>query len=519
MYLWNSQFLFTEIDVARWGVASQSSTLDDEAVASRAIDGDLRSEYTQGDCSSTEYSYSPWWRVDLQVTLPVTSVAITNPGGNESTRISGAEIHIGDWLGMSGLLNTRCATILTLGPGETRSFNCDGMAGRYVTVIIPSVYQYLTLCEVQVFAPPKPVVNVARRGVATQSSTYQNGIASRSIDGNLRNAFDHGFCSHTNNDYSSGWRVDLLDTYSIASVSITNRMLGNTIIADMYVGSSLESNGILNARCVQINFSEQKGTISFNCGGMAGRYVTISSATAYQYLVLCEVQVFAAPKPVTNVALNGVALQSSNYVLWSLASIANDGILASNLQLRQCSCTNLNFPAWWRVDLLATYSIASVVVTNRRDAVPERLNGAEIRIGNSLENNGIMNPRCTTIVTLNAEVTRSFNCGGMSGRYVTVSIPGRAEYLTLGEVQIFALPPDGQRLALKITAATLDGSLLDTPEKKNQTFEQIRIQIGHYLSDWAIRDMKWREDHSQWWKGLNSSTTDANTGDANCPAP
>ncbi|KAJ1134409.1 hypothetical protein NDU88_000861, partial [Pleurodeles waltl] len=94
------------INAALWGVASQSSTLDDVAVARRAIDGDLRSNYTLGDCSSTEYSISPWWRVDLQVTLPVTSVAITNPGGNISTRINGAEIHIGDWLGMSGELNT-----------------------------------------------------------------------------------------------------------------------------------------------------------------------------------------------------------------------------------------------------------------------------------------------------------------------------------------------------------------------------------------------------------------------------
>ncbi|KAJ1134411.1 hypothetical protein NDU88_000863 [Pleurodeles waltl] len=252
-------------------------------------------------------------------------------------------------------------------------------------------------------------------------------------------------------------------------------------------------------------------TISFDCGGMAGRYVIISSATAYQSLYLCEVQVFAAPKPVTNVALRGVAVQSSDYTLWSLASVANDGILASNFNLHQCSCTIYQFPAWWRVDLLATYRIASVAVTNRGDAAPERIIGAEIRIGTSLENNGIVNPRCTTIVTLGTGVTQSFNCGGMSGRYVTVSIPGRLELVTLGEVQVFAFPPDDvntsilllvdQRLALKITAASLDPNLLETPEKKNQTFEQIRMEVGRHLSDWAIRSMKWREDPSQWWKG------------------
>ncbi|KAJ1134407.1 hypothetical protein NDU88_000859 [Pleurodeles waltl] len=177
---------------------------------------------------------------------------------------------------------------------------------------------------------------------------------------------------------------------------------------------------------------------------MAGRYVTVSIPSVTRYLTLCEVQVFAEPKPVTNVARAGVASQSSSFSAETTASRAIDGVLGSDYALRQITHTNPDLPAWWRVDLMATYRIASVAVTNRVDAVPERLNGAEIRIGNSLEKNGVVNPRCTTIVTLGSVVTKSFNCGGMSGRYVTVSIPGRPEWLSLGEVQVFALPPDGE---------------------------------------------------------------------------
>lgn len=39
------------------------------------------------------------------------------------------------------------------------------------------------------------------------------------------------------------------------------------------------------------------------------------------------------------------------------------------------------------------YKINAVKVTNREDGYYKKINGAEIRIGNSLENNGNINPR------------------------------------------------------------------------------------------------------------------------------
>lgn len=41
---------------------------------------------------------------------------------------------------------------------------------------------------------------------------------------------------------------------------------------------------------------------------------------------------------------------------------------------------------------LDSYIVTSVTITNRRDCCPERLNGAEIHIGNSLQNDGAGNP-------------------------------------------------------------------------------------------------------------------------------
>uniref|UniRef100_A0AAZ3RRR0 Fucolectin tachylectin-4 pentraxin-1 domain-containing protein n=1 Tax=Oncorhynchus tshawytscha TaxID=74940 RepID=A0AAZ3RRR0_ONCTS len=102
-----------------------------------------------------------------------------------------------------------------------------------------------------------------------------------------------------------------------------------------------------------------------------------------------------------------------------------------------CSSTAFNTNPWWRVDLLDVYRVTAVSITNRGDVVPERLDGAEIHIGNSLENNGINNPSCA-VITIPAGNTYTFQSNEMEGRYVVVVIPGRSDWLTLCEVEVFA---------------------------------------------------------------------------------
>ena len=45
----------------------------------------------------------------------------------------------------------RCAVIKSIPAGQTMTFTCNGMEGRYVTVVIPGQKKVLTLCEVEVF--------------------------------------------------------------------------------------------------------------------------------------------------------------------------------------------------------------------------------------------------------------------------------------------------------------------------------------------------------------------------------
>ncbi|KAL0961809.1 hypothetical protein UPYG_G00331970 [Umbra pygmaea] len=141
-------------------------------------------------------------------------------------------------------------------------------------------------------------------------------------------------------------------------------------------------------RCTVISHIPGGETHYFQCNEMEGRYVVVVIPGSAKILTLCEVEVYGSRS--VNLALKGVAVQSSLQGSY-IASHAIDG----NRQTFHLHCTQTEEETnpWWRVDLRNVYRVRSVSITNREDCCPERLDGAEIRIGNSLENNGVMNPR------------------------------------------------------------------------------------------------------------------------------
>ncbi|KAM6994422.1 fucolectin-1-like [Tautogolabrus adspersus] len=286
--------------------------------------------------------------------------------------------------------------------------------------------------------------NVALRGKATQSQRYPHnfGDASSAIDGNRESNFDVGSCTHTIEMENPWWRVDLLDSYIVTSVVITNRgpccpeRLNG---AQVHIGNNLQDNGARNPLA---------GTISSIPAGsshtltpstrMSGRYVSVHLPGANRILTLCEVEVYGYRAPTgENLALKGKASQSSLYTD-GMAYFAIDGNNDNDRAHGSCSHTNNNFAPWWRLELSKTHKVDSVKITNRKDSqYSQRLNGAELRIGDSLENNGNDNPRCAVLENIPAGATVEYQCNGMDGRYVNVLIPGKEEYLTLCEVEVY----------------------------------------------------------------------------------
>ena len=92
-----------------------------------------------------------------------------------------------------------------------------------------------------------------------------------------------------------------------------------------------------------------------------------------------------------NIAKGGKVTQSS-IASKGYPERAVDGNLASVYYQNSCTHTRKQRNPWWRLDLQKTYRINTVTITNRKDCCSDRINGAEIRVGNSLNAKGKPNP-------------------------------------------------------------------------------------------------------------------------------
>ncbi|XP_067293051.1 fucolectin-1-like [Pseudorasbora parva] len=289
--------------------------------------------------------------------------------------------------------------------------------------------------------------NLALGAKAVQSSTYSEAGAQNAVDDNRNSKFSGGSCSQTNNDMNPWWRVDLLEVYAVTRVSITNR--GDCCEeringAQIRIGNSLENNGNNNELAATVESIPLGDTKTFEFKPINGRYVNILVPGRNEYLSLCEVEVFGdkytpsyicVPK---NLALGARAVQSSTYPR-SEAQNAVDGNRNSNFKHGlSCSATKRDWNPWWTVDLLEVYAVTRVSITNRGDAYASRINGAQIRISNSTGYNGNFNELAAVVHSIRLGDTQTFRFNPINGRYVTICIPGRREYLTLCEVEVFA---------------------------------------------------------------------------------
>uniref|UniRef100_UPI003AAD69BF uncharacterized protein n=1 Tax=Centroberyx gerrardi TaxID=166262 RepID=UPI003AAD69BF len=494
-------------NVAVGGNVTQSSVYD-TAVPEKAIDGNHASNWFQGSCATTKADFKPWWRLDLLKSYKISNVTITNREDCCPERINGAEIRIGDSLNDNGNTNPRCAVISSIPAVTSKTFKCD-MEGRYVNIVIPGRNEYLTLCEVEVygdvvedFVPSGN--NVAVGGNVAQSSVYDTAVAERAIDGNRASHWAQGSCAHTQADFKPWWRLDLLKSYKVSYVTITNRedcCPERINGAEIRIGNSLNDNGNSNPRCAVISSIPAGSSQTFKCDGMEGRYVNIVIPGRKEYLTLCEVEVYgevvedSVPSG-NNVAVGGNVTQSSVYDT-AVPERAIDGNRASNWAQGSCATTEADFKPWWRLDLLKSYKISNVTITNREDCCPERINGAEIRIGDSLNDNGNTNPRCAVISSIPAGSSQTFKCDGMEGRYVNIVIPGRKEYLTLCEVEVYGdfvghSGPSGNNIAVGGSVAQSSVHGTGVPE---------RAIDGNRASHWAQGSCTHTQaDFKPWWR-------------------
>ncbi|RXN32764.1 hypothetical protein ROHU_004487 [Labeo rohita] len=381
-------------NLALYGKATQSDLIKNpwsgEGHASNAIDGNHDPDFHHGSCTATDLQNDPWWKLDLLDEYVVTSITITNR--NEvPERLDGAEIHIGNSLLSNGNSNPLAGKISSIPGGRSLTFEWKkGISGRYINVVIPGSNRLLTLCEVEVYGYPAPDgENVALKGKATQNLLLGNNFASNAIDGNKDGDVNHGSCTQTEKTLNPWWRLDLLKRHKVFSVVITNRVDFFSVRlngAEIRIGNSLDNNGNNNPRTMKMH------VFFLLCISMMPWFTDTTIAKD------------------KNLALYGKATQSDLIKNpWSgegHASNAIDGNRDPDYYHGSCTATDLQNDPWWRAGKISS-----------------------IPGGRSL----------------------TFEWKkGISGRYISVVIPGSNRLLTLCEVEVYGYPaPDGENVALK----------------------------------------------------------------------
>ncbi|XP_051526549.1 uncharacterized protein LOC127425012 isoform X2 [Myxocyprinus asiaticus] len=289
--------------------------------------------------------------------------------------------------------------------------------------------------------------NLALWANAVQSSMGDpQGDAQHAVDGNRNPDFYKDSCTQSLIQSDPWWRVDLTNNYNITKVTIIQRedcCKWQIVGAQIRIGNSLDKNGNNNELAATVS-TDPPVTQTFEFKPINGQYVNIYLPGNQKVLSLCEVEVFAEKENLNptcvprNLALGAKAVQSSAYNNIGVAQNAIDGNSQSNYMLRSCTHTQIENDPWWRVDLLEVYSVTKVTITNRGDCCEERIEGAQIRIGNSLKNNGNDNELASTVSSIPSGGTKTFTFKPIKGQYVNIFLSGRNKILTLCEVQVFA---------------------------------------------------------------------------------
>nr|XP_006815786.1 PREDICTED: uncharacterized protein LOC102807315 [Saccoglossus kowalevskii] len=376
--------------------------------------------------------------------------------------------------------------------------------------------------------------NVAFDKWAIQSSTVDTNYAGRAVDGVFNSDMLAGMsCSYTEteDDAPSYWKVDLGEMYCIAEVVILNRQ---DCCSDWMLGAQVAVSATYDSTpqiCGSVEDPDHD-TIIIECH-LTGRFVEIASTIPGYNLSLCEVQVMVPvghPCEDSNVCHGGTCdtLDDDSYtcdcddggVLENVALLryseqssshgptwkANDGNTNGYYFSGSCSHTAFHdWDSWWRVDLAFLHCVKMVKIYNRLDCCGERLNGAKVFIGRSMNIEDAEQCGPTVSYSMTYQSRLDFNCNaGTIGRFVTVRVYNQ-DQLSLCEVEVMAVP--NGRFELIYEQKTWADANIHC-ENNQAHLANIRSLDHHdYLVDLIVQS-RHADETDVWWFGAHVDETE-----------
>eukprot|EP00116_Pleurobrachia_bachei_P000230 sb/3460492/ len=408
---------------------SQSST-GWSGVASRAVDGNTDGNYWGNSCTHSSSASNNWWSVDLDAVSKINRVVIYGRTDCCQERMANALVYAGDEF---------CGSVTYTAGQSIFSVDCNGAVAG--SVRIEQKYNYLTLCEVNIFGEPTdeaPLVNLASgRGLPTsQTSVGWSGAASRAVDGNSNGIWNSATCTHSVDMGNNHWQVDLLDKKSVSKVVIHNRRdccQERIDGAQVFVGKTL---------CGTVTYEIGQSVYVVDCGSpIVGEIVKVSLDG--DYLTLCEVEILG----VDSDDGDGANLEEEDYLqlwlmqLWLIESMSHscmhlwliDSMSHSCMShsCSSCSCSASTSNNWWEVSLDTVSKINRIVIYGRTDCCQDRMSGALVYAGDEF---------CGSVTYTAGESIFSVECNGAVAG--SVRIEQNYNYLTLCEVKVIGEPTD-----------------------------------------------------------------------------
>jgi hypothetical protein len=426
----------------------------------------LDSQTNDAKCSTTiaGSGEQAWWYVDLQEDYFVSKVDVWGKmSQGRLDALSNFQVRVGDTKPGAQTLdkNRACESAVNDGKIAFESFNrnpteseptasvpCAREPGSYVSINIPEQEKaQLDLCEVKVYGQirSRNKINLAEGKTATQIDTAYGGVAGRAVDGDTETSFGKESCTHTNKKLNPWWKVDLTKVAEIHRVIVWNRSdccAANLNNFEVRVGDNEDV--FKNMVCGGKNAIDPASTAPrvVNCEKKLGRYVSIDLQDEEQYLNLCEVKVQGEWADAGLQSEKGDKTGQSSTDQSGYAKRAVDGNTGPEWNKNTCTMTQKEEDPYWWINLEKEAAISKVTVWNRGDCCGERLRNFEVRVGDNDPSGGgyASNPACGTTHWGDAQDTgggdHSVDCDEITGKYVTIVLPGKNKILTLCEVRI-----------------------------------------------------------------------------------
>ncbi|CAH3166112.1 unnamed protein product, partial [Porites evermanni] len=266
-------------------------------------------------------------------------------------------------------------------------------------------------------------------------------------NGRLNFVAGSSWCASTG-DSSPHLQVDLQIPHIICAVSTQGNSQGSQWVTSYTLQSSTdgttwtgyEENGQVKVvETFNGNFDQNTVEKQILFSAFVARYLRFVVGSKHGGACL-RVEVFGIPRVPSNIALFKNASESSTYTQAGKSFSASNAV-DGDRDSREDKCTHTlkENPAWWRVDLGRVEPVAEVNILNRGDCCWNRLNGAEIRVGNDTTNGGANNHRCANIIHIPAGSSKTYFCSPKAyGRYLYIRLSSRNEFLTVCEVEVYS---------------------------------------------------------------------------------